>query len=90
MLRSRVVGARSWIAAIAVLVASSTARAELTAVELEARGEALAKTGRYGEAIEAFKAADHIQPRASHACLIALAYARRDLCCFGYDRMGTL
>lgn len=47
--------------------------------DLQAKGEQLAKDGRYGEAIDAFKAADKIQPRASHACLIALAYTRREL-----------
>ena len=62
-----------------VLGSSGVARAELTDVELEARGEALAKSGRYAEAIDAFKAADHIHMRAHHACLIALGYARRDL-----------
>jgi hypothetical protein len=61
------------------MLASATAHAELTAVELQSRGEALAKDGRYSEAIDAFKAADRIEVRASHACLIALGYARRDL-----------
>ncbi|HSD86842.1 MAG TPA: hypothetical protein VLB44_04980 [Kofleriaceae bacterium] len=45
---------------------------------LQAKGEQLAKDGRYQDAIDAFKAADRIQPRASHACLIALAYTRRE------------
>jgi hypothetical protein len=44
-----------------------------------ARGERLAKAGRLTEAIEAFKTADRIEPRARHACLIALAYIRREL-----------
>src|SRR5690606_20883724 len=46
---------------------------------LRARGEQLAKDGRYTEAIDAFKAAEKIEPRARHACLIALAYTRREL-----------
>ncbi|HEY5927937.1 MAG TPA: hypothetical protein VIV11_39895 [Kofleriaceae bacterium] len=46
--------------------------------DLQAKGEQLAKDGRYGDAIDAFKAADRIQPRAIHACLIALAYTRRE------------
>ena len=46
--------------------------------ELRARGEQLAKDGRYSEAIDAFKAAEKIEPRARHACLIALAYTRRE------------
>jgi hypothetical protein len=39
----------------------------------------MARQGRYSEAIEAFKAADRIAPRAVNACLIALAYTRREL-----------
>jgi hypothetical protein len=58
--------------------ASSVARAE-TADELQARGEALAKAGQYTAAIDVFKAADRVEVRASHACLIALAYTRREL-----------
>ena len=50
-----------------------------TAAELEAKGQQLAKDGRYSDAIDAFKAADRIEPRASHVCLIALAYTRREL-----------
>jgi hypothetical protein len=60
------------------LLGPQIARAELGAVELQARGEELAKAGRYSEAIDAFKAADRKQRRASHACLIALAYTRRE------------
>lgn len=63
---------------LAVVSFASVARAE-TAAELEAKGEAFAKDGRYSDAIEAFKAADRIAPRASHVCLIALAYTRREL-----------
>ncbi len=43
------------------------------------KGEQQAKDGRFADAIDSFKAADRIQPRASHACLIALAYTRREL-----------
>jgi hypothetical protein len=46
---------------------------------LQAKGEQLAKDGHYADAIEAFKAADRIEPRAIHACLISLAYSRREL-----------
>jgi hypothetical protein len=42
-------------------------------------GEELAKQGRLTEAIESFKAADKLEKRAKHACLIALAYIRREL-----------
>ncbi len=47
--------------------------------ERVARGEDLAKQGKWTEAIENFKAADKLEPRAKHACLIALAYIRREL-----------
>ena len=57
---------------------TATAHAE-TITELEDRGAALARDGHFTEAIEAFKAADLIQVRAAHACLIALAYTRREL-----------
>ena len=57
----------------------SLVHAEKTAVELQAHGEELAQAGRFVEAIDAFKAADRLDIRASHACLIALAYTRREL-----------
>jgi hypothetical protein len=47
--------------------------------EMRVRGEQLAKDGRYTEAIDSFKAAERIEPRARHSCLIALAYIRREL-----------
>jgi tetratricopeptide (TPR) repeat protein len=56
----------------------ATAVAE-TPDELVRRGEELARIGRYSEAIDAFKAADRADPKASRACLIALAYIRREL-----------
>jgi len=68
---------------LAIVVASVLAAAPHAAADqrddLQSKGEQLAKEGRYGEAIEQFKAADRIEPRASHACLIALAYTRREL-----------
>jgi hypothetical protein len=60
-------------------LAPTLAYAEPTAATLQAQGERLARNGRYSEAIDAFKAADRIETRASHACLIALAYTRREL-----------
>jgi hypothetical protein len=60
-------------------LAPALAHAAPTAAELQAQGERLARIGRYSEAIDAFKAADRIDARASHACLIALAYTRREL-----------
>jgi len=47
--------------------------------DLEAQGEDLAKRSEYTRAIEAFKQADRIAPRANHACMIGLAYLRREL-----------
>jgi hypothetical protein len=70
--------------AIGVCVVASHARPAAAddaarASELEARGDALAKEGRFAEAIDAFKAADRVESRAAHACLIALAYSRREM-----------
>jgi hypothetical protein len=47
--------------------------------DLVAKGEALAKASEFTSAIEAFKAADTLRPRAKHACLIGLVYTRREL-----------
>jgi hypothetical protein len=58
---------------------TSLAYAGPSAAELESEGQQLAKDGRYTEAVTAFKAADRLQPTAGHACLIALAYTRREL-----------
>jgi hypothetical protein len=66
------------IAVVVVAAFGATARAD-TAAELQARGEALAKDGHFTDAIDAFKQADRLEVRASHACLIALAYTRREL-----------
>ena len=62
---------------IAGVLGVSAARAD-TVGDLEAKGEQLAKDGRFTDAIETFKQADRFVPRASHACLIALAYTRRE------------
>lgn len=68
----------------AFLVASAWAAMVVTAwaddpAALQRRGEQLAKDGQFGEAIDAFKAADAIEPTAERACLVALAYSRRNL-----------
>jgi hypothetical protein len=67
------------VLALGLLAVASVAHAEPTAPELTAEGEQLAKDSRFSEAIDKFKAADKLQPTASHACLIALAYTRREL-----------
>jgi hypothetical protein len=66
------------VLALVVITAASVAYAD-TGPELQAKGEQLAKDGRFSEAIDQFKAADRVQPTAGHACLIALAYTRREL-----------
>lgn len=71
--------ARAIVVAGLCVLAPALAHAEPTAAALQAQGERLARNRRYSEAIEAFKAADRIETRASHACLIALAYTRREL-----------
>jgi hypothetical protein len=65
------------IATCLSLVMASTAHAE-TAEELRIHGEDLAKNGRFSEAIDAFKAAERKEHRSRHACLIGLAYERRE------------
>src|SRR5260221_8824836 len=47
--------------------------------DLVAQGEELGKQAEWSRAIDAFKAADAKRPRAKHACLIGLAYTRREL-----------
>jgi len=47
--------------------------------DLVAKGEDAAKQLQFSQAIQAFKAADAQRPRAKHACLIGLAYTRREL-----------
>jgi hypothetical protein len=64
--------------ALLVVCVVAPARAD-DATALETRGAQLAKDGHYSDAIDAFKEADRLQPRASHACMIALAYTRREL-----------
>jgi len=69
---------RLGIAMMCVAASTTSAFAESARAHVS-RGEALARDGRLTDAIDAFKAADRIEPRASHACLIALAYMRREL-----------
>jgi hypothetical protein len=65
---------------VAGLVAAAPGAASADSGEdLQKRGEAEAKQGRFADAIDSFKAADRITQRASHACLISLAYTRREL-----------
>lgn len=78
MLTSKLVRILAIVVAGAVALAPGGARADQRQ-DLQQRGEQQAKDGRYADAIDSFKQADKIQPRASHACLISLAYTRREL-----------
>jgi hypothetical protein len=69
---------RHAIVVAGALLVSSAVYAQ-SAADLQAEGEKAAKEGNFANAIDKFKAADRIAPRASHACLIALAYTRRNL-----------
>jgi len=69
---------RSSIVRYALVLAPAIAIAEDPAA-LRNEGEVLARVGRFSEAIDKFKAADRIKPAAANACLIALAYTRREL-----------
>jgi hypothetical protein len=72
-------GAFVVVCAIAAAAAAARADNRREADDLAARGEELAKQGEWTRAIEAFKAADAKHPRAKHACLVGLAYLRREL-----------
>jgi hypothetical protein len=64
---------------IAIVVGSAVPAHADSAEALETLGAKLAKEGLFAEAIDAFKDADRIAPRAGHACMIALAYTRREM-----------
>lgn len=66
------------LATVALLVCARLAHAD-DVDDLVARGEELAKQHEYTQAIAAFKEADAKKPRAAHACMIGLAYMRREL-----------
>lgn len=67
------------LVAVAGVIGFPIAAVADSADERVARGEQLAKSNRLTEAIAEFKAADRLEPRARHDCLIALAYIRREL-----------
>jgi hypothetical protein len=66
------------VVVIAVLLASSRARAD-DVDDLVAKGQELAKQSEWTQAIATFKQADAHRTRTLHACMIALAYTRREL-----------
>jgi hypothetical protein len=59
--------------------AEADAAADAEAAKLAAEGEELARKLEWSRAIEKFKRADALVQRARHACLIGLAYHRREL-----------
>ncbi|MFT3699658.1 MAG: PEGA domain-containing protein [Kofleriaceae bacterium] len=63
----------SKLAIVALVCATASADDDLAA-----QGEALAKAGDYSRAIDAFKAADKQKPSTRNACMIGLAYLRRE------------
>lgn len=63
---------------VVLAMSARSARADPADDEV-AHGEELGRQGSWTQAIDHFKAADRIAPRAKHACLIGLAYARREL-----------
>ncbi len=62
-------------AVVGCLLAPITALAE-TSDDLVTQGQELARQGRIDDAIARFRAADAVEPRAVHSCLIGLAYLR--------------
>jgi hypothetical protein len=67
------------IVAGAARPARADAAADAEAAKLVAEGEELARKLEWSRAIERFKRADALVQRARHACLIGLAYHRREL-----------
>jgi hypothetical protein len=62
---------------LGVVMTTTAARAD-DADDLVAKGEDLGRHGEWTQAITSFKHADVIAPRTNHACMIALAYTRRE------------
>jgi hypothetical protein len=66
---------------VVLILVAATAHAdpEPDADALTAQGEQLARDGEYSRAVQLFKQAEAKAPSAKHACLIGLAYTRREL-----------
>jgi hypothetical protein len=68
-----------WLPGVLVLICAHGAAFADPAADagrLAKEGEALARAGKYAEAVARFRAADAAAPRAVHDCLIALAFRR--------------
>ncbi|CAN5919161.1 hypothetical protein BH11MYX2_BH11MYX2_38580 [soil metagenome] len=63
----------------ALLLSAANVTAQTAPDPLVAEGQQLAASGEYSRAIAKFKEADVQKPTAEKACLIALAYTRREL-----------
>jgi hypothetical protein len=72
------VGNRRVILALGLALAGANVAHADEVDDLEAKGQELAKQSEYTQAIAAFKQADAKRPRAAHACMIGLAYMRRE------------
>jgi hypothetical protein len=69
-----------WFGVLLAVLCATTGRARADdADDLVAYGEQLGKQGEWTQAIAKFKRADALKPSPDHACLIALAYTRREL-----------
>jgi hypothetical protein len=66
-------------AGVTIAVALGSAARADGVDDLVARGQELAKQAEWSQAITLFKQADAQRPRAQHACMIGLAYTRREL-----------
>lgn len=64
--------------ALAILVLHATVARADEVDDLVAKGQELAKQSEFTQAIATFKQADAKRPRAAHACMIGLAYMRRE------------
>src|ERR1043165_4727656 len=76
--RFSVVGNRRVILALGLALAGANVAHADEVDDLEAKGQELAKQSEDTQAIAAFKQADARRPRAAHACMIGLAYMRRE------------
>ena len=67
-----------WLVLAAMCASSQLAFAD-EAAELVEKGQELGKQGEWTLAIAAFKRAEVLKPKAINACLLGLAYTRREL-----------
>ncbi|HUS29021.1 MAG TPA: hypothetical protein VMZ53_10935 [Kofleriaceae bacterium] len=68
---------RNRLFVLAIVLCADVAHAD-EVDDLVAKGQELAKQSEFTQAIATFKQADAKRPRAAHACMIGLAYMRRE------------